>query len=1267
MNLQIKEQLSQRANVIKNEVMAAANTAYRVGSLLYDIIQQIGEVGVEELRDYFISKTDADEAAGRLTMNKGIVAHDDGDDPSVDAETIEADNINVSGDVSVDGNSHVGSSTVDGNQTVGGTSTVANGNVTGDLNVGGTIETTNLQVNGTAHFWEVVIDKISSVGGSAMFTPADGFKLDHFSNVGTTGKKLYWQGGNGSVNMWAVGDMALCYKNVSGNQIYWWALVTAVGSETANDKTYHYIVISSDTDDMDGTIELAEGADVVQCGHKRQSNETQAQAAARQGAVYVASSNSLDRGLVAPLIAKYEGINDFNLAAFRTGYQAQNGSKFVGNFEIVSGSSTVPLDEYIGSHQPYIGTDKYWYVWDLSTNQYKKSVLAEGAPGTPGDDGVTPHIGDNGNWWIGNLDTGVSAKGDPGTPGDNGTSVTIVDQSVTYGVNNSGTVKPTTWQTNVPTTSAGQYLWTRTMVTYSDGTTTTSYSVSYHGQNGATGITYYTWIKYADTAQGGGLSDDPTGKEYIGFAYNKTTATESTNPSDYRWSLIRGEQGVPGEPGDDGTTYYTWIKYSDVLSPTLSSQIYDTPKSTTIAIGIAVNKTTATEGTNPSAYTWSRFKGEQGVPGNDGDDAVNIVINPTHLVFSLLTTAHQTSTQSATIKCYKKGVEIQNLTFARVGSSNCTYSITGNSVSITVDNGTAVQSISGVNRYFAPSSGYAEVSTVIGGVTYYIVIDWSVDQQTAFHQIIADETAFKATYSTFVNNVNSMLEEHSAQLALDAESIRLAVSRQSEYSRQNLASDPLYRGDIFVKDASVSEHIALEGTFISGSYGTASLTNQTNSAPPFPELDNLCYRLYVGTIPTTTPSTGATLYGRYANKANRFEVASGRIYTISLWIYCDREDALDSSKAVSNIKSYATPTADSSVGTPINILIDPTTQEQGWSSIGGTGLKYKRLGVVNTITSGSTTWKQVAASVQTTTSVSRYIEVIPYVNIHRPSVSPYRLNLYYSEWRIEDGEVPSTDVFSNNVERNLFITGIDILHRLVRVTSDTFMVQNNSGERTFNVNQYGDIEYAGTAITQSKEIDFSVQADKDRYFIQGIESNRTTSATLLGFDAVANDGLYVLKNAPSGTKFYLPCLFETNVTTQYTRVMTRAGGGDAHYITMKELRGLVGRRIIFINEGSYDITVDIGAVMLYSDSITTSATGYRTVYLSDDNGFYGVFPASMDSGNRYYLGDVRLAPGKVLILEFSAGYIYDKNNQPASTLGYYWRRMILDNIDPWVD
>ena len=142
--------------------------------------------------------------------------------------------------------------------------------------------------------------------------------------------------------------------------------------------------------------------------------------------------------------------------------------------------------------------------------------------------------------------------------------------------------------------------------------------------DGASGTTSYTWIKYGTSAAGANLSDSPDGKTYIGLAHNKTTATESTNAADYTWSLIRGSDGqhgsdgtdgIPGAPGADGQTTYTWLKYSDNPDGTA---LYDVPTANTLYIGIAVNKTTAAESTVKTDYVWSKFRGDQGVPGTNG-------------------------------------------------------------------------------------------------------------------------------------------------------------------------------------------------------------------------------------------------------------------------------------------------------------------------------------------------------------------------------------------------------------------------------------------------------------------------------------------------------------------------------------------------------------------------------------------------------------------------------------------------------------------------
>lgn len=64
----------------------------------------------------------------------------------------------------------------------------------------------------------------------------------------------------------------------------------------------------------------------------------------------------------------------------------------------------------------------------------------------------------------------------------------IKSTAVTYQASTSGTVIPTgTWQTSIPTVSAGQYLWTRTVITYTDDSKSTSYSVGRMGTNGTNG------------------------------------------------------------------------------------------------------------------------------------------------------------------------------------------------------------------------------------------------------------------------------------------------------------------------------------------------------------------------------------------------------------------------------------------------------------------------------------------------------------------------------------------------------------------------------------------------------------------------------------------------------------------------------------------------------------------------------------------------------------------------------------------------------------
>lgn len=161
------------------------------------------------------------------------------------------------------------------------------------------------------------------------------------------------------------------------------------------------------------------------------------------------------------------------------------------------------------------------------------------------------------------------------------------------------------------------------------------------GVKGENGQQLYTWVKYADTPTSG-MSDNPSGKTYIGLAYNKTTATESSIYTDYMWSLIKGETGPTGPKGADGQQYYTWVKYADDAS---GSNMSDSPDGK-LYIGLAYNKTTSTESNIATEYAWALFKGEDGAIGAPGANAV------TFQIYSSNGYALSTNTPSVTLQTF---------------------------------------------------------------------------------------------------------------------------------------------------------------------------------------------------------------------------------------------------------------------------------------------------------------------------------------------------------------------------------------------------------------------------------------------------------------------------------------------------------------------------------------------------------------------------------------------------------------------------------------
>lgn len=134
--------------------------------------------------------------------------------------------------------------------------------------------------------------------------------------------------------------------------------------------------------------------------------------------------------------------------------------------------------------------------------------------------------------------------------------------------------------------------------------------------------TFYTWVVFADTETGAGISLKSAGKTYMGIAYNQTTKQPVlTDTSIYAWVKVVGDQGIAGEPGKDGLTSFFHVRYADVPNPTANQMRKDTGK----YIGTYTDYTLE-DSTDPTKYTWRKFQGDDGedgadgVPGNDGVD-----------------------------------------------------------------------------------------------------------------------------------------------------------------------------------------------------------------------------------------------------------------------------------------------------------------------------------------------------------------------------------------------------------------------------------------------------------------------------------------------------------------------------------------------------------------------------------------------------------------------------------------------------------------------
>lgn len=270
-----------------------------------------------------------------------------------------------------------------------------------------------------------------------------------------------------------------------------------------------------------------------------------------------------------------------------------------------SGQMTETPDIYIGTYTDYLqdnSTDPAAYTW-------AKFRGDDGQPGKNGYTWIKYASMPNGEDMSDNPDTVPWIDTDGNTICDTvGNPIYLEPEYVAYiGIANN---KETPTESDDP----ADYIWTRYK-----GADGENGSDGKDGADGKDGKTSYTHIAYANSADGKtDFSVSDSNREYIGM-YADFTEQDSTNPDDYAWTLVKGAngaQGIPGKAGADGKTPYFHIAYANSADGKTGFDVVVSAGKQ--YIGQYTDYDTPDDSIDPTKYSWTKIKGEQGDKGEQG-------------------------------------------------------------------------------------------------------------------------------------------------------------------------------------------------------------------------------------------------------------------------------------------------------------------------------------------------------------------------------------------------------------------------------------------------------------------------------------------------------------------------------------------------------------------------------------------------------------------------------------------------------------------------
>lgn len=287
------------------------------------------------------------------------------------------------------------------------------------------ITTENLTVTKQAHFFELIIDKIRAAGGAILLTPADGFKVEkvRLINAFPAFYKLYWKASDG--------EKAISNMWKAGDQAICQTFNAAEGTSfNVSNKYYWTLVTAVGTEEIDGVKYHY----IIITGSTAQNSK----------ADYDGEVNPEVGDEIAML--GYRGTDDVN----------RQSAIYLAAYDSIDPSLKAPL------------ICQYKGINDFDLKSHKYTFFAANGSEVRGnfkmESGQT-------------LEEFVDYK-----------AITIVSSIVEYAEGSSGITAPTSgWSTKIPFVPPAKYLWTRTTVTYSDGTETVGYSVAKFGSDGKKG------------------------------------------------------------------------------------------------------------------------------------------------------------------------------------------------------------------------------------------------------------------------------------------------------------------------------------------------------------------------------------------------------------------------------------------------------------------------------------------------------------------------------------------------------------------------------------------------------------------------------------------------------------------------------------------------------------------------------------------------------------------------------------------------------------